>query len=215
MAATHRDLEKAIGDRTFREDLYYRLNVINIVLPPLRGRKEDIMPMSEFLMKRHAGSGATLPPITPELKQAMTAYHWPGNVRELENFMRKLLILRDPQMLARELNTKSSGKATPAYLTVSAGSVVSEAPAMMAAVAASPSATILEEVTKVKLQAETDAILGALNSTRWNRKRAATLLNIDYKALLYKMKKLGIDDTPAPFAPAFGAQGQAMAACGD
>jgi len=215
MAATHRDLEKAIGDRTFREDLYYRLNVINIVLPPLRGRKEDIMPMSEFLMKRHAGSGATLPPITPELKQAMTAYHWPGNVRELENFMRKLLILRDPQMLARELNTKSSGKATPASLTVSAGSVVSEAPAMMAAVAASPSATILEEVTKVKLQAETDAILGALNSTRWNRKRAATLLNIDYKALLYKMKKLGIDDTPAPFAPAFGAQGQAMAACGD
>ena len=129
--------------------------------------------------------------------------------------MRKLLILRDPQMLARELNTKSSGKAHPASLTVSAGSVVSEAPAMKTAVAASPSATILEEVTKVKLQAETDAILGALNSTRWNRKRAATLLNIDYKALLYKMKKLGIDDTPAPFAPAFGAQGQAMAACGD
>jgi two-component system response regulator AtoC len=216
MAATHRDLEKAIVDRSFREDLYYRLNVINIILPPLRERGEDILPMSEFLMRRHAGSGTPLPPITAELKQAMMAHQWPGNVRELENFMRKLLILRDPQMLARELSAKFSGKSNAARQPAPVSPAVVEAPAMAAsAAAAAPASTILEQVSKAKLQAESDAILAALNSTRWNRKRAATLLDIDYKALLYKMKKLGIDDAPAPFVPVFEAPERAMSACAD
>ena len=214
MAATHRDLEKSIGDRTFREDLYYRLNVINIILPPLRERDEDILPMAEFLMKRHASMGAPMPPITAELKHAMNAYHWPGNVRELENFMRKLLILRDAQMLARELNAKSGARSTALSMPAPALPMLGEVMSATA-VAAAPPTTILEQVTKAKHQAETDAILAALNSTRWNRKRAATMLNIDYKALLYKMKKLGIDDTPAPFVPGWGAHTQAAAACGD
>jgi two-component system response regulator AtoC len=214
MAATHRDLEKSIGDRSFREDLYYRLNVINIVLPPLRERTEDILPMAEFLMKRHANAGAQIPQITPERRQAMSAYQWPGNVRELENFMRKLLILRDPQMLARELAAKSGARAamslSPAVVTPP---VIAET--VTTTFASAEPTTILEQVTAAKHQAETDAILAALNSTRWNRKRAATMLNIDYKALLYKMKKLGIDNSPAPFVPAWSAQGQAAAACGD
>jgi two-component system, NtrC family, response regulator AtoC len=212
MAATHRDLEKSIGERSFREDLYYRLNVINIVLPPLRERSEDIQPMAEFLMKRHASAGVPMPVITAELKHAMNAYRWPGNVRELENFMRKLLILRDAQMLARELSAKSGARSVS--LPVPAVPTVAET-SMPAVAATAPTTTILEEVTKAKHQAETDAILAALNSTRWNRKRAATMLNIDYKALLYKMKKLGIDDAPAPFVPVWGSQGQAVAACGD
>ena len=81
-------------------------------------------------------------------------------------------------------------------------------------VAAAP-ASILEQVTQAKMQAETEAILGALNSSHWNRKRAARMLNIDYKALLYKMKKLGIDDDPAPFVPAWESQAHAIAAYGD
>jgi DNA-binding NtrC family response regulator len=81
--------------------------------------------------------------------------------------------------------------------------------------AAAGSGTILEQVTKAKQQAETDAILAALNSTRWNRKRAANLLNIDYKALLYKMKKLGIDEKPSAMSPVWDAPEHAMAACGD
>jgi two-component system response regulator AtoC len=210
MAATHRDLEKAIADRTFREDLYYRLNVINVILPPLRERADDIVPMAEFLMKRHATPGVSMPAITPELKDAMTAYAWPGNVRELENFMRKFLILRDASMLARELNLKSARRPLGMAMPMS---LAAEVPAIPAIPVAGPT-PILEQVIKAKMQAETEAILSALNSTRWNRKRAAILLNIDYKALLYKMKKLGIDDKPA-HAPVWGSAEPALAVSGD
>jgi len=207
MAATHRDLEKAIADRTFREDLYYRLNVINLHLPALRERKEDILPLVEFLMKKHAVKGVPLPPITVDLKQAVITYHWPGNVRELENFVRKLLILRDPDMIARELLVKATRKPLVA-VTAGENRATPAEPA--------ENSPILEQVTKAKQQAETDAIMAALNSTRWNRKRAAALLKIDYKALLYKMKKLGIEDRPVPIGAApSGNPARAMIVNGD
>jgi two-component system response regulator AtoC len=193
MAATHRDLEQAIADRTFREDLYYRLNVVNLAIPPLRERTEDIIPMAEFLMKKHAIQGLSLPAITPELKHAVMTHHWPGNVRELENFVRKFLILRDPEMLRDELHAKAVRK------SMAGGHAAETHAAPLVRVAGTP---ILEQVTRAKHQAESDAILAALNSTRWNRKHAATMLNIDYKALLYKMKKLGIEDKVSAFAGA-------------
>jgi len=193
MAATHRDLEKAIAGRNFREDLYYRLNVINIYVPPLRDRKEDILPMVDFLVKRHATKGSPAPPITLELKHALMTYHWPGNVRELENYVRKFLIFKDPDTIARELHAK----ATRTPLAVAPPPAEQHPAHPTNSTPASPEDfPILEQVVKVKQQAETDAILAALNSTRWNRKRAATLLKIDYKALLYKMKKLGIEGKP-------------------
>jgi two-component system response regulator AtoC len=192
MAATHRDIEKAIADRMFREDLYYRLNVITVHLPPLRDRKEDVLRLAEFLIRKHAVKGSPAPTITPDLKHAMMTYNWPGNVRELENVIRKYVIFRDPDAIARELHAKATRKSLTTFSPESrlrpAETVSGEAP-------------ILEQVVKAKQQAETDAILSALNSTRWNRKRAAALLEIDYKALLYKMKKLGIEDNPAS-APA-------------
>jgi len=185
MAATHRDLEQAIVERNFRDDLFYRLNVINIHLPPLRERKEDILPMAEHLTRKHAGKGPALSPFPPELKQAIMAYHWPGNVRELENFVRKLLIFKDFDAIARELQAKAARKAVAATPAAEPQALVARVP-----VEESP---ILEQVVKAKQLAETDAIIDALNATRWNRKRAAALLQIDYKALLYKMKKLGIE----------------------
>jgi two-component system, NtrC family, response regulator AtoC len=191
IAATHRDLEKAIAEGNFREDLYYRLNVINILLPPLRERSEDLIPLAEFLIKKHASPNRPNPVLTAELKHAMMSHHWPGNVRELENFVRKFMILRDPEVLARDLHTKiarqSMISATIPNLEAAPADHIAERP-------------ILEQVTRAKQQAETEAILATLNSTRWNRKQAAVLLKIDYKALLYKMKKLGIEDKPIPIA---------------
>jgi two-component system, NtrC family, response regulator AtoC len=208
MAATHRDLETAIADRTFREDLYYRLNVINIHIPPLRERGQDILPMAEYLMKRHATPGAPLPAITPDLKRIMMTYDWPGNVRELENVVRKLLILGDGDLIVRELHGKTARRA----LIASARPESLPRPASTEyAVSDSP---ILEQVTKAKHQAETDAILAALNATRWNRKQAASLLKVDYKALLYKMKKLGVESGPAALDPVEAVPPQRMTAGG-
>jgi len=209
MAATHRDLEKAIVDGNFREDLYYRLNVINIELPPLRERKEDLLPLSEYLLRKHAVAGANVT-ITPELRQAISAYQWWGNVRELENVMRRLIVLRDPRLIARELQAKAARR--PRAMTATAA--VPAAPVEMNTwrPAEEEPTPILEQVTKAKQQAETEAILAALATTRWNRKQAAALLKIDYKALLYKMKKLGVEDDPVSVPPTAEKLARGMAA---
>ena len=193
IAATHCDLENAIMDGRFREDLYYRLNVVTIRIPALRERQDEIVPMAEFLLKKHAQPGTAPLPITPALHQALVAYAWPGNIRELENVMRKYLVVRDAETIIEDLRSRNHRRTAPsappnqmkaAAAGASAGVPYDEAPAP----------PILARVNRAKEQAETDAILAALNSTRWNRKQAAQLLNIDYKALLYKMKKLSIEN---------------------
>jgi two-component system response regulator AtoC len=175
LAATHCDLERAIEERHFREDLYYRLNVISIEVPPLRERREEILLLSEYFLRKYAVSGIPPPEITAGLREALLAYTWPGNIRELENVIRKLLVFADPEMIAQELWRRTNG---PAWL--------SPAPSCQSPYSG------LKRVSEAYSQAEVNAILEALNSTHWNRKRAALVLNIDYKGLLYKMKKLGI-----------------------
>jgi two-component system, NtrC family, response regulator AtoC len=183
IAATHSDLERAIAGGKFRQDLYYRLNVVTLYVPPLRDRKDDIIPLTKVLLEKHAnGDGARIE-ITPQLQQAFLVHDWPGNVRELENVIRKLVVLRDQQLITRDLTERAARR--------SLTTVPSLAPAAMETVEVS--APILEQVRRAKHQAETEAILAALSSTQWNRKKAAGLLKIDYKALLYKMKKLGIE----------------------
>jgi two-component system response regulator AtoC len=200
MSATHRNLEKAIGDGTFREDLYYRLNVISMSVPPLRERKDDIPVLAEYLLNKNLPPGSSPLAITPELKQAMLGYHWPGNVRELENVMRRYIVLRDHGSIVSQLHTLALRKP----VTIAPGTAYQAVEAHQIP-PTGESTPILEQVTKLKQQAESEAILAALSSTRWNRKEAAALLKIDYKALLYKMKKLGLDDkvmlTPAPAEP--------------
>jgi two-component system response regulator AtoC len=192
IAATHRDLEANIQEGKFREDLYYRLNVVNLVVPPLRERREDIAGLTEFLVNKHLKSGDTMPTITPELRMAMTNWSWPGNVRELENFVRKLLIFQDSSIMLADLvdRTRRRERAT----AVPVGAPVSQrlVEAIPDTAAAQP-IPVLEQVTVANRRAEAEAILAALNTTRWNRKHAAVLLNVDYKALLYKMKKLNLD----------------------
>ena len=194
MAATHNDLEKAMIAGRFREDLYYRLNIINLHLPPLRERKEDILPLADVLLRKHAASGAALPSIPSSCGQSLLAYDWPGNIRELENLMRRLIVLRNPDLIAEELRAKSARRVVGQTLPAQTQHVRVAEP-------------ILQQVTKAKQHAESEAILTALNATRWNRKQAAVQLNIEYKALLYKMKKLRIDAEVTTFHPKMAAHG--------
>lgn len=191
MAATHRDLEQAIVDQKFREDLYYRLNVINLRLPSLRERREDIVPLAEYLLKKHTPADAPPAALSLDLKHAFTAYHWPGNIRELENVVRRYLVLRDAGLIARELHARSARKT---LMPAAAAPLPIASDHRNGSAAVESEAPILEQVTQAKEKAEVETILAALSSTRWNRKQAAALLKIDYKALLYKMKKLGVDE---------------------
>ena len=139
--------------------------------------------MVHFLIARHSSSARPTTEITPPLYRAMYGYHWPGNVRELENVVRKLIVLRDPDLIAKEL-----------FMAARAGR-----PAGDSGTTNVPShegdteIPILQKLERVNQKAEAETILAALHSARWNRKRAASMLNIDYKALLYKMKKLGLE----------------------
>jgi two-component system response regulator AtoC len=106
IATTHRDLNVAISEGTFRQDLYYRLNVVTLCVPPLRELRQDIVPLTEFLLKKYCRE--PLPEITPKLQKALLEYGWPGNVRELENMVRKLVILRNSDIIASDLTTRAS-----------------------------------------------------------------------------------------------------------
>ena len=107
ITATHNDLERAISAGKFRQDLYYRLNVVTLYVPPLRELREDIVPLTEFLLKKHCREH--LPEITPELQHALLVYDWPGNVRELENVVRKFAILGNADAIAPDLTTRATG----------------------------------------------------------------------------------------------------------
>ena len=113
MAATHRDLKKLIREKNFREDLYYRLNVISLYVPPLRERKDELPWLANYFLKKHATAQMPAPPVTLALQQAMLEYHWPGNVREVENMMRKYLVLRQPRIIIDELRLLSCRQDEP------------------------------------------------------------------------------------------------------
>jgi two-component system response regulator AtoC len=189
IAATHRDLGRAIDSNSFREDLYYRLNVLSVDVPPLRERKIDILPLAEFLIRKHSAAGESPAHIPPRLRELFLAHDWPGNIRELENVVRKFLIFRDPELIERDLGSRAKSR------TVAPAPPVPAPPAGVLSPITDPSdpaVPILEQVIEAKRQAERAAILTALNARSWNRKQAARELKIDYKALLYKMKKLSI-----------------------
>jgi two-component system, NtrC family, response regulator AtoC len=201
IAATHRDLETAMLENRFREDLYYRLNVLTICVPPLRDRKDDITPLSEFLVRKHTAQGMPPVQIPLSLKNLFLDYHWPGNVRELENMIRKFLVFREAGPIEQELRLKLQRRHVNGSKFAATGP--GDTPSPPVSIAALPrngdlgsaqadAAPVLEQVASAKREAERTAIISALKSTNWNRKQASFLLQIDYKALLYKMSKLSI-----------------------
>ncbi|HXU17494.1 MAG TPA: sigma-54 dependent transcriptional regulator [Terriglobales bacterium] len=183
LAATNINIPEALANKRLREDLYYRLNAFTLHIPPLRERKEEIPILLKHFMTRLSEQYARPPlPYSPDLMQACLAYPWPGNLRELGNFVKRYLVLGDEKLAIHELQPRSDGSGAQfdPMPTRSSGNAP-ESPGGLKGLARS-----------AKDEAEAEAIAKALDETNWNRKQAAALLQISYKALLYKIRQYGI-----------------------
>jgi DNA-binding NtrC family response regulator len=177
IAATHQNLEEAIRNKTFREDLFYRLNVIPVEVPPLRQRREDVpLLVQHFLDKVQEETGRTLKGFSDDAFATLAAYHWPGNVRELENLVERLTVMREGYQV--EVSDLPSS--------------LRKAPEMSAA----PQIRLpAEGITFQDLVGdyERDLILQALERTHWNKNRAAKLLGMNRTTLIEKIKRRQIE----------------------
>jgi len=181
LAATNANLKEALKSGAFREDLYYRLNVVNIFVPPLRERMDELEALTNFFLGKYGakyGQSQMVP--SERMLQAMHQYDWPGNVRELENVIRRFLVLGNNDLVAEELERAIAERFRKTIRLAGSSRVEpSEVP-------------FTARVNGLKKMAETEAIVNALNRCNWNRKEASKLLNISYKSLLYRMKILAI-----------------------
>jgi len=182
LAATNINIQEALANKSLREDLYYRLNAFTLQVPPLRERKEEIPILLKHFMARMAEQYARPPlPVSAELVQACIDYSWPGNLRELSNFVKRYLVLADEKAAISELRPKSDG----------AGATINpDGPET-----SSTGGGLKSLARNAKDEAEAEAIARALTETNWNRKRAAALLKISYKALLYKIRQYGLAES--------------------
>jgi two-component system response regulator AtoC len=199
IAATNRELTAMIRAGQFREDLYYRLQVIEIRVPPLRDRRDEIPALVEFFIRRYAERyGRPMLTPSPALLMTISGYSWPGNIRELENMMKRFVILRDESLLLAELARERAAEPPPAPAPIPQAA---PAPQPVAAVpeplgdglVSFPKTGKLPDLARAAaLTAEREAIQGALDHFRWNRRKAAAQLGVSYKTLLNKMKECGI-----------------------
>ena len=178
IAATNRDLESEVARGAFRQDLYYRLNVIQVHLPPLRQRKDDIPILVEHFIKRYAGElGKRIVAVTPEAMAALSAYDYPGNVRELENVIERAVTLESSTRVQRDAlppleRTHAAGTADAQGLDFPEGGV---------------------DLDRVLADYEREIVLKALKQAGGVRKEAARLLGITFRSLRYRLEKLGVD----------------------
>ena len=179
VAATNRKLEKALKDGSFREDLYYRLNVVNIEIPPLRERREEIpLLCKHFLGKLGPQYGGTVSQLPKELEKLFYSFHWPGNVRELENTIKRYIVLQDAESLRAELETRMT-RGISEQIDEIAASSLREAKGEMD----------LKKISRRAVAvAEKSMIVKTLHRTKWNRWKAAKELKVSYKTLLTKIE---------------------------
>jgi two-component system response regulator AtoC len=241
IAATNRDLEDGVKAGTFREDLFYRLNVVSILIPPLRDRLEEIPFLCDFFIDKFSRQyERTFPRLSQATMDCFMGYHWPGNVRELENMIKQIVVLGDERAVLQkfeqfrslappapaaepaaprwtpEAPAPPADRGAPAPAEPTAAPVVPPAPAAPAPGGQHPMPFSAEEqrnlLTTIERGlaeghlplkeigkraagiAEREAILRVLNYTRWNRRRAAQILDISYKALLYKIRDYGLNN---------------------
>jgi len=189
LVATNKNLEDYVRNGRFREDLYYRLNVLNIHVPPLRERRNEIPALARYFLEHYGRKyGKSSPALAPETNTFLLGHEWPGNVRELENMMKRLVVLGDEEAIRKAL-TGQPTVPQPA-----------ETKAVSQSVAGAKTISLKEISRRAAMQAEREVIQKTLEQTHWNRKMAAKLLAISYKALLYKIKECGLDTPPAASA---------------
>ncbi len=186
IVTTKNNIERSMAEGRFREDLFFRINVINLTIPPLRERVEQIPALSEYFFNLYKKRyGREVSPLSNHLLETFKAYSWPGNIRELENFIKRIVILGEEEMVLQSIHERIKEeervqKATPS---------LSPSP--------QPSKGLfnLKEVGRKAAElAEKELIETTLQQTRWNRREAARLLRISYKALIYKIERYGLDN---------------------
>jgi len=217
VAATNRDLERMMLTGDFREDLYYRLRVIEIVVPALRERRDEIPSLIDTFAARYSQKyKRQSPKLSPELRQVFLEYEWPGNIRELENMIKRLVILQDEQLVfaeiqsgaRRTLHAVAAGApaaalaaASPAAYAVPvvpaavpplAPAAEPEAPEEVEAPAAETGGSLAAVAKAAALKAERAILEKTLTQVHWNRRKAAQILGVSYKTLLNKIKECNI-----------------------
>jgi two-component system response regulator AtoC len=216
LCATNKNLERMVEEGKFRRDLFYRVNVVNIVVPPLRERKDDIPLLVDYFLNRYCQMyNRETCKVSPRLMEMFLNYTWQGNVRELENNVKRLIILGNETQLIAEFQRKrengqygalpDDGQAEDPALTprtrvggrtASRASTTGEGGNGGGGHDESnlPGKATLKEVSKIaQRHAEKELIEKVLGQTRWNRRKAAQILDISYKALLYKIKDCGLN----------------------
>ncbi len=189
IAATNRDLEASVRIGAFREDLFYRLNVVSVIIPPLRERKDEIPKLTDHFLHTYAREyGKPARELSAEFRETLESYEWPGNVRELENLIKRVVVLETEEAAMDELRRR---RQRPIVTPGAAG-----ATELQRFLAGERSSVSLKRIAREAAQvAEKRLIERVLEKTRWNRKEAAQILQISYKALLYKMKDAGLADS--------------------
>jgi two-component system response regulator AtoC len=174
VCATNRDLAKEIESGNFRQDLFYRINVVNLQLPPLRERRDDISQLVDYFLEVYNQKfNRRARPLSSGVLQMLRKYHWPGNIRELENLMKRYVILDSEDAVSSELVMREE--------TVLGGDLEITGPIS------------LKKITRQAVrEMERKIILKVLQEHNWNRKRTARALDISYRALLYKLRDAGL-----------------------
>jgi two-component system response regulator AtoC len=220
VAATNRDLEKMLVNGEFREDLYYRLKVIELTVPALRERRDEVPTLTDFFVARYSRKyNRPLKPISEELRQLFLQYDWPGNIRELENMIKRVVILQDEHLVIREIERNMQRAAAPAV--AAAPAYAAAVPVAAAAGAGAPvvyappppmpaepepvepaddrdtapedgGGSLASVAKAAAMKAERAAIEQTLRQVHWNRRKAAQILGVSYKTLLNKIKECGI-----------------------
>lgn len=197
IAATNNNLEEAIRNQTFREDLYYRLNIVNIHIDPLRDRPEDIPLLVEYFSKRYQQQYGKQNYIAPDenTMEKLMAYPWPGNVRELQNYIKKVIVLGDWNAVFQSMALIGN----PNEVTAGTRACPKPAESILAEFVdlnqngSLPSELPLKKIRKAATdRVEKEVIAYVLGNVGWNRTRASKILKISYKTLLYKIEELGI-----------------------